>query len=161
MHARMCLRCIVHPSPSYVYGIESRQVGHALLDVFQEEPLPPTSPLWLHPGIRIVPHVASATQLPVGEPSAVGSARQLLMSAMISAMLPPSLQPSSTALSHHHCSLQISRHCPSLHTLSITTPFQPCLICLSQNAVSQIRDNYVRMLQKQPFLNVADRARGY
>lgn len=42
-----------------VAALNAGQVGHALLDVFATEPLPPESPLWAHPGITITPHVAS------------------------------------------------------------------------------------------------------
>ncbi len=37
-------------------ALEMATVGHAVLDVFPEEPLPPDSPLWHHPKITITPH---------------------------------------------------------------------------------------------------------
>lgn len=38
-------------------------LGHAILDVFPEEPLPPEHRLWAHPRITILPHVAAPTDL--------------------------------------------------------------------------------------------------
>lgn len=42
-------------------ALESGQVGHAVLDVFGEEPLPTHHPFWSHPGITVLPHVAAST----------------------------------------------------------------------------------------------------
>jgi glyoxylate/hydroxypyruvate reductase A len=38
-------------------------LGHAILDVFPEEPLPPDHRLWTHPAITILPHVAAPTHM--------------------------------------------------------------------------------------------------
>jgi glyoxylate/hydroxypyruvate reductase A len=38
-------------------------VQHAVLDVFETEPLPPTHVFWFHPRITVWPHVAALTDL--------------------------------------------------------------------------------------------------
>lgn len=43
-------------------GLDAGHLGHATLDVFREEPLPPEHPFWRHPGITVSPHVASETR---------------------------------------------------------------------------------------------------
>ncbi|HEY1836794.1 MAG TPA: glyoxylate/hydroxypyruvate reductase A [Rhizomicrobium sp.] len=42
-----------------VAAIDSGHLAGATLDVFQTEPLPETSPLWMHPKITVTPHVAA------------------------------------------------------------------------------------------------------
>ena len=39
-------------------ALDSGQLSHAALDALYPEPLPPDNPLWLHPGVTIMPHVA-------------------------------------------------------------------------------------------------------
>ena len=43
-------------------ALDSGQVGHATLDVFRTEPLPPEHPYWAHPGVTVTPHIAAATR---------------------------------------------------------------------------------------------------
>lgn len=43
-------------------AIEEGQVGHATLDVFRQEPLPPGHPFWRHPRVTVTPHIAAVTR---------------------------------------------------------------------------------------------------
>jgi glyoxylate/hydroxypyruvate reductase len=41
-----------------IRALDSGQLSYAALDALWPEPLPPTSPLWLHPRVTVMPHVA-------------------------------------------------------------------------------------------------------
>ena len=42
-------------------ALDAGHLRHAVLDVFDEEPLPGTHRFWLHPRVTVLPHVAAAT----------------------------------------------------------------------------------------------------
>lgn len=43
--------------------LDSGHLSHAVLDVFEREPLPVDSMLWQHPNISILPHISATTNL--------------------------------------------------------------------------------------------------
>ena len=43
-------------------ALDEGQVGKAILDVCEPEPLPPGHPFWAHPKVELTPHIASMTQ---------------------------------------------------------------------------------------------------
>jgi glyoxylate/hydroxypyruvate reductase A len=43
-------------------ALDSGPIGHATLDVFRQEPLPPEHPFWAHPKVTVTPHIASETR---------------------------------------------------------------------------------------------------
>lgn len=43
-------------------ALNAGQVGHATLDVFRTEPLPPDHAFWHHPNVTVTPHVAADTR---------------------------------------------------------------------------------------------------
>jgi glyoxylate/hydroxypyruvate reductase A len=47
-----------------IEALDSGHVGHATLDVFRTEPLPPDHVYWRHPRVTVTPHIAAATRAP-------------------------------------------------------------------------------------------------
>lgn len=43
-------------------ALDAGHIGHATLDVFRVEPLPPAHPYWAHPRVTVTPHIASETR---------------------------------------------------------------------------------------------------
>lgn len=52
-------------------ALQSGRLSHAVLDVFNEEPLPAGHPFWSHPRITVLPHVAASTDPESAAPIAV------------------------------------------------------------------------------------------
>lgn len=44
-------------------ALNNGHISHAVLDVFEQEPLPQESALWRHPNITILPHISAPTNL--------------------------------------------------------------------------------------------------
>ena len=58
-------------------ALDSGQLTGACLDVFRQEPLPPEHPFWLHPRIRVTPHIASVTNPATALPQILENYRRM------------------------------------------------------------------------------------
>ncbi len=60
-----------------IAALDSGQLSYAALDALWPEPLPPDSPLWLHPRVTVMPHVARRPTVPQLVTEVVANIRSL------------------------------------------------------------------------------------
>ena len=58
-------------------ALDSGQIGGAMLDVFNEEPLPQSSPLWSHPNVIVTPHIAGVTIAAEAEAQVIANVKRM------------------------------------------------------------------------------------
>ena len=59
-------------------ALQSGQLRHAYLDVFNTEPLPPKHPFWTHKHISVTPHIAADSDPRTCVPVIVENVRRLV-----------------------------------------------------------------------------------
>ena len=60
-----------------IAALDSGQLAGAMLDVFEQEPLPATHPFWRHPKIIVTPHVAAPTLASESQAQVIENIRRL------------------------------------------------------------------------------------
>jgi len=59
-------------------ALGSGRLGHAVLDVFEREPLDPKHPFWRHPRVTVLPHAAALTDPRSAAPLVAANVRAVL-----------------------------------------------------------------------------------
>ena len=63
--------------PGTLVLVGAGKMGGAMLDVFREEPLPPSHAFWRHPKIIVTPHVAAPTIVDTAEQQVIANIERL------------------------------------------------------------------------------------
>jgi glyoxylate/hydroxypyruvate reductase A len=71
-----------------IAALDSGAIGHAILDVFETEPLPTGHPFWSHPNVTLLPHVAA----PTSRPSAAAIVAQAVRSYRETGLIPAGVE---------------------------------------------------------------------
>ena len=58
-------------------ALDCGQIAGAMLDVFNEEPLPASSPLWAHSNVVVTPHIAGVTIAAQAEAQVIANVRRM------------------------------------------------------------------------------------
>lgn len=66
-------------------ALDSGRLAHAVLDVFDSEPLVTTSPLWDHPAITVLPHISAPTNPATAAAIVAGNIRRYWISGLLPA----------------------------------------------------------------------------
>lgn len=54
-------RGLILDGTALIEALDCGRIGHAVLDVFEVEPLPEASPFWGHPKVTVLPHISATT----------------------------------------------------------------------------------------------------
>ena len=58
-------------------ALDSGHLAGAVLDVFNQEPLPPEHRYWTHPKVQVTPHIAGATNPRTASPGVIENIKRL------------------------------------------------------------------------------------
>ena len=70
-----------------IAALNRGHLGHATLDVFREEPLPPKHPFWHHSAITVTPHVSAVTRVADSVAQVVAKIRALERGELVSGVV--------------------------------------------------------------------------
>lgn len=61
-----------------ITSLDAKRLNHAVLDVFDQEPLPVNNPLWAHKSVTVLPHISAPTTIATGAKVAADNIKRYL-----------------------------------------------------------------------------------